>query len=71
MTTTPNDDIASFADFALALISLIDTPDGKERRDIIHDANKIINNEIADHTTKIQMRTVLRAVRFSASRPIA
>ena len=66
MTTTPNDDLTSFAEFTLALISLTDTADGPERQEIIADARKIIDNEIADARTQAQMRTILRAVRFAA-----
>lgn len=62
MTTTNTE--SAFADFALALISLVDTPDGTDRAEIILDANKIIDNEITDEETKRQMHSVLHAVRF-------
>lgn len=66
MTTTDTE--STFCDFALALISLVDTPDGTDRAQIILDVNQIISNEITDPETKRQMHSVLHAVRFHAER---
>lgn len=71
MTTTPNTTESTFADYALALISLVDTTDITERRNIIHDAKRIIEREIADPQTRISMRVILRAVEDARPLPYA